>query len=350
MPRRVGFHAAGTAAALTLLAAAGCSLADKETPPLAGPSSFALSLSLVATPDRLIQDGVSKVTVTAFVRDVSNQPIRDLPIQWSVVASDGRTFVEPSWRTSPTDSAGQTTVEITAPAAPEALPSTPLMLTVTATPLGTDSSNSVPRQVTIVLQPPMGTLPVNNVPVPSFTVSPSTAMIRQTITVDASQTRDEDLLCQDNCSYQWDFGDGETKTGRVDTHAYRSAGSYTITLTVSDRRGGVATATRTIVITAPAPIAGTLLFSPTTPRTGQSVFFDAGGFTVGTGATIEDYTWVWGDGTSDVTESPQAQHSWIVTPTPPALTGTATFVVSVTARDSLDRTYTTTVNVTVTAP
>jgi PKD repeat protein len=338
------------AAALMLLAAAGCGLADKEAPPLAGPSSFALSVSLVATPDRMIQDGVSKATVTAFVRDVSNQPVRDLPIQWSVAASDGRTFVEPSWRTSPTDSGGQTTVEITAPAAPEALPLTPLTLTVTATPLGTDSANAVSRQVTIALQPPMGTLPVNNLPMPAFTVSPSTAMIRQTITVDASQTRDEGVLCLDVCRYSWDFGDGQTKTGRVDTHSYQSIGTYTITLTVTDGRSGVATATRSILITEPTPIAGELGFSPTAPRTGQLINFDAGSFTVGVGATIEDYTWVWGDGTSELTRSAQAQHSYVVTPIPPELTGTATFVVRVTARDSLGRTHTATVNVTVTSP
>jgi PKD repeat protein len=436
--RLISSRAAAPVTALLMLAVAGCSLADKSAPPLAGPSTFALSVTLVATPDRIPQDGKSKTTITAFVRDVSNQPIAGLPIQWAVIASDGRTFVEPSWRTSPTDGSGQTTVEITAPAAPEALPLAPLSLTVTATPLSADAANSVPRQVVIGLQPPQGTLPINILPVPSFTLSPSTAVVLQRVTVDASQTRDEGLLCNDNCTYRWDFGDGTTGTGRVTTHAYAAAGAYTITLTVTDSRGGiatrtgsvvitqqvptftvspsaamiqqtvtvdasetrdegvlcgdactyewdfgdgatergrvethayestgtytitlrvtyrsggVATTTRTIIITAPTFTVGSILFSPTAPRSGQVINFDAGGFTVGVGATIEEYTWIWGDGTTETTSSAQAQHTYTIpAPVLPATSNSVTFVVRVTVRDSLDRTQTTTATVVVTNP
>jgi PKD repeat protein len=353
--RLISSRAAASIAVVLMLAVAGCELADKSAPPLSGPSTFALSVTLVATPDRIAQDGASKTTITAFVRDASNQPVKDLPIQWAVFASDGRTFVEPSWRTSPTDANGQTSVDIKAPPAPEALPVQPLSLIVTGTPLGTDNQNQVSRQVVISLTPPLGTQPINNLPVPSFTVSPSTVMIRQTVTVDASQTRDEGVLCNDNCFYGWDFGDGRTDAGRRETHEYASPGTYTITLTVTDARGGIATTTRTVVITEPSPISlGTILVSPVSPvHSGEVINFIANAFTVGTGATIEDYTWSWGDGSESVTtESPQAQHTFVIpAPVPPSITPiTRSFVVTVTVRDSLDRTRTASVTVAVTNP
>lgn len=36
--------------------------------------------------------------------------------------------------------------------------------------------------------------------------------------------------------YEWDFGDGSTSTDEVPTHAYKSDGSYTVSLTVTDDR------------------------------------------------------------------------------------------------------------------
>ena len=50
-------------------------------------------------------------------------------------------------------------------------------------------------------------------------------------------------------SYEWDFGDGTTDTDDSPTHAYKSAGSYTVSLTVTDDRGYEETETRTDYIT-----------------------------------------------------------------------------------------------------
>lgn len=38
-------------------------------------------------------------------------------------------------------------------------------------------------------------------------------------------------------SYEWDFGDGNTSTGEMPTHAYKSEGSYTVILKVTDDKG-----------------------------------------------------------------------------------------------------------------
>jgi hypothetical protein len=45
-------------------------------------------------------------------------------------------------------------------------------------------------------------------------------------------------------SYEWDFGDGSTSTDAVPTHAYKSEGSYTVKLKVTDDKGKTAEYTR----------------------------------------------------------------------------------------------------------
>lgn len=335
-------HAARAAVVLATVAAAGCSLEKQGAPALSGPSEFGRSVTLLATPDRLTQDGVSTSTIRATMLDEAGRPISAAPIQWNVTASDGRTFVQPSSNITHTDSNGATTITVTAPPAPAALPSTPLRLTISATPYGSNSANAAAREVEVTLVPPAGTLPANNNPVASFTITPTTAMIQQTVTVDASATTDEGITCGDACTYAWDFGDGGTDGGRIETHAYAAAGTYTIRLTVTDARGGVHSTTNTIVITAPA-IAASFTVSPTAPVEGAAINFDASGSTIGTGATIVEYTWVWGDGTPNtVTTSPQTSHTYT------GLTANTTFVVRLTIRDSLGRTATITSNVTVT--
>lgn len=50
-------------------------------------------------------------------------------------------------------------------------------------------------------------------------------------------------------SYQWDFGDGGTSTDMAPTHSYKSAGSYTVSLKVTDNRGNSDTETTKNYIT-----------------------------------------------------------------------------------------------------
>jgi len=45
-------------------------------------------------------------------------------------------------------------------------------------------------------------------------------------------------------SYEWDFGDGETSTSSYPVHSYKSVGSYTISLKVTDDEGNTDTRTR----------------------------------------------------------------------------------------------------------
>lgn len=60
---------------------------------------------------------------------------------------------------------------------------------------------------------------------------------------DASASADQDGTI---ASYAWDFGDGTTGTGATPTHDYTTAGTHTVTLTVTDNRGATATTTGSI--------------------------------------------------------------------------------------------------------
>lgn len=45
-------------------------------------------------------------------------------------------------------------------------------------------------------------------------------------------------------SYEWNFGDGETSTSAYPVHAYKAAGSYTVSLKVTDDKGNTDTRIR----------------------------------------------------------------------------------------------------------
>jgi len=50
-------------------------------------------------------------------------------------------------------------------------------------------------------------------------------------------------------TYEWDFGDGDTSTAREPSHSYRSIGSYTISLKVTDDKGNSDTLVRRDYVT-----------------------------------------------------------------------------------------------------
>ncbi|HET9728778.1 MAG TPA: PKD domain-containing protein [Acidimicrobiia bacterium] len=96
-------------------------------------------------------------------------------------------------------------------------------------------------------------------------------------------------------SYAWNFGDGTTATGVSVSHSYAQAGSYVVTLTVTDNNGATAADTAVAMITNRPPTANA---GPDQAGTvGTAVSFNGSGSSDPDG-TIASYAWNFGDGTT----------------------------------------------------
>jgi PKD repeat protein len=104
---------------------------------------------------------------------------------------------------------------------------------------GWDSASTV---VAIEASPP----PPNAAPTASFGFSCS----NQTCSFDGSGSADSDGTIE---AHSWAFGDGTTASGETAQHTYAEAGSYTVTLTVTDNGGATATGSQVVTIEASPP-------------------------------------------------------------------------------------------------
>jgi PKD repeat protein len=90
----------------------------------------------------------------------------------------------------------------------------------------------------------------NTAPTAAFTSSVSGL----TVSVDGSGSTDPEGPV---ASYAWDFGDGQTGTGKTASRTYAAAGTYPVKLTVTDSAGATGTVTRTVTVsggTTPPPV------------------------------------------------------------------------------------------------
>lgn len=131
----------------------------------------------------------------------------------------------------------------------------------------------------------------NQLPTAAFTAT----VDQLKVSVDAAASVDADGTIQ---SYAWNWGDGANTTGSTSSHTYDSPGAKTITLTVTDDRGGSAVLVRTVdAVAPPVPNAPpTAALSATVGSDGRTVSVDGSASTDNDG-TISTYAWDWGDGT-----------------------------------------------------
>jgi len=171
-------------------------------------------------------------------------------------------------------------------------------------------------------------LTTTQLPVASFTYSPSTPYTGETVTFNASSSYDPDGTI---VSYFWDFGDGINGTGVTATHAYADNGVYTVTLTVTDNDGLTDTDSQAITVLNRPPFAS-FTENATTVYTGQIVYFNASA-SYDPDGEIVSYLWDFGDGTN--TTGITASHSY-------ADNGTYTVILTVTDDDGATATATAT--------
>jgi len=107
-------------------------------------------------------------------------------------------------------------------------------------------------------------------------------------------------------TFNWDFGDGSTGTGNSTTHRFTRAGTFAVTLRVTNDVGLTATTTRQITVTGTLPAGSAdFVFSPTDPHVGDVVFFNGSLSTV----TNASYSWDFGDGTTGSSVAPTHSYS-----------------------------------------
>jgi PKD repeat protein len=86
----------------------------------------------------------------------------------------------------------------------------------------------------------------NQPPVANFSATPSTTTTGTPIALSAATSFDPDGSI---VGYAWTFGDGTTGSGVTVSKSYATAGTYTVTLTVTDNGGLTGTTTGTVTIT-----------------------------------------------------------------------------------------------------
>ncbi len=175
---------------------------------------------------------------------------------------------------------------------------------------------------TVQISAPIKTPPVANIH------GPGGGLAGQPLSFSGSGSTDSDGSIT---GYSWNFGDGATATGVNVNHTYSAAGTYQVTLTVTDNDGLTGQASRSVVVDEIIEIQlppSAVLAGPAGGLAGESLAFDAGGSSDPDGSIVS-YKWDFGDGSPvETTTLPVFNHSY-TTP------GTYTVTVTVTDDDGL---------------
>ena len=173
-------------------------------------------------------------------------------------------------------------------------------------------------------------------PTCSFTASPSTANVGDTVNFNATASSDDGTIT----NFAFDFGDGtaplDPNTDPTVSHVFTTEGSFIVTLTVTDNDGNNVSCTQTVTVGSVPPTCS-FTASPTSASVGQTVNFNATAST--DDGTITNFGWDFGDGnTLDPNTDPTVSH---------VFTANGTFVVTLTLTDEDGNTTACTQNVVV---
>ena len=130
--------------------------------------------------------------------------------------------------------------------------------------------------------------PANKPPVSVFTVS----SMQLTSSFDGTGSSDPDGTI---ASYAWTFGDGGTSTLAKPNHTYGTAGTFPVTLTVTDNGGATGSSTQQVQVTAP-PANKPPVANFTVAKTGLTVNLES--TSTDSDGTIVSTAWDFGDNTA----------------------------------------------------
>jgi PKD repeat protein len=231
---------------------AACTVQQSDSaPPLTGPSDFARSLTVTASPDRLFQDGESQSLITVRVFDAAGSPAAGVSVQVDVLGDGSLVdFGRLSAQRLVTLSDGRATAVYTVPLAPPpAVCEVTATVRIQATAVGNNFQTENPFSADIRLDPVSGIVPPVDpftAPSPRFAFSPTNATINQDVTFNASASKAAPGRAL--VSYFWDFADGTVKSGVNVTHDFATRGCRKVTLTVIDNTGQGGTTRQPVTI------------------------------------------------------------------------------------------------------
>jgi len=183
---------------------------------LVGTSALA-SLTIGANPVVLpVGGGQSEITVAAFNENRNLLP--DIPVVFSTTAGT----LDSGGSVLCTNQNGEVKDYLT----------TSTDATVTAT------SVSISASVTVSVE-------TNSPPTASFVFSPTNPEAGDTVYFNASASSDSD---GDIISYEWDFGDGSSGSSVQISHTYTDAGTFQVTLVVTDDDGATGVLSQTVTV------------------------------------------------------------------------------------------------------
>jgi PKD domain-containing protein len=223
----------GVACALGVSA---CTVSQTEAPALTGPSTFATSVRVTASPDILnlgpsatTPGQSSQIVVNAF--DGNGLPKANQAIRLDTfVSGQASTCGQLAPRTVVTGSDGRALAVFTAPTTPPNCASfnSDGTLTVRATPVGSQASAAAASSVNIAM-----VLPASTTAGGAFTANFSIFSITgsRNFQFDGSSSVSPGHTIT---SYSWTFSDGHSETGRVVDHDFGSAGTFLVTVNVTD--------------------------------------------------------------------------------------------------------------------
>jgi chitodextrinase len=240
---------------------------------------------------------VSQAAIQIDASSPDGRPARGLPLRLEILF--GGNLVDHgllSAKTVVTGEDGRARAVYTAPPRPAEPVDPETVVTIRATPIGTDYRSEVGRTVDLRLVTPGVILPPNQAPRPAFSINPATPLVQTNVAFDASATTDEGQPCGAACAYSWEFGDGAKGSGIFATHRYQSSGPFQVRLIVADARGSSAIAAQTVIVGLSAMPTVAFVFSPTNPAPGQMIFFTAEASRPAPGRRLVSYEWNFGSG------------------------------------------------------
>jgi PKD repeat protein len=141
-------------------------------------------------------------------------------------------------------------------------------------------------------------------PTAGFELSPASPGVNQQVFFDAnvSQASPGRTISR----YDWNFGDGYFGTGVTESHRFPRAGTFVVTLTVTDSAGRTGTTSKSVTVGNTIGPTAAYTVSPAQVLVNQLAFFDGTVSTATPGRTIVRYEWNFGD--NAIVEGPRVEH------------------------------------------